>query len=329
MLQDSFLRTINYLRLSVTDRCDLRCQYCLPEDHKNFVEPDSWLTFAEIIRILKIFLNLGVRHLRITGGEPLTRKNILTLIQQIGKLPQLEDLSLSTNATRLEAFAVPLYAAGVKRLNVSLDSLDPSVFQKITKGKLEKVLAGLAAAKSAGFAPIKINTVLLKDINDHEIIALAKFCLENDFILRLIETMPMGSNGLESKEKHYVSLEEVKKDLAKHFTLLPTTVYGAGPAKYFQLLDQKSNQTTTIGLITPLSQHFCATCNRLRLSADGVLYLCLGQDNSLNLREMLRNQASDEDLCNAILQAIALKPEKHEFNEKPEQILRFMSFTGG
>jgi cyclic pyranopterin phosphate synthase len=329
MLQDSFLRTITYLRLSVTDRCDLRCQYCLPEDHKNFVEPETWLTFAEIVRVVNIFLSLGVRHLRVTGGEPLTRKNILALIQDLSQFPQLEDLSLSTNATRLEAFAASLYAAGVKRLNVSLDSLDPSVFQEITKGKLEKVLAGLAAAKAAGFTPIKINTVVLKGINDQEVITLAKFCLENNFILRLIETMPMGSNGLDSKEKYYVSLEEVKKNLAKHFTLLPTTVYGAGPAKYFQLLDQKTNKKTTIGLITPLSQHFCATCNRLRLSVDGILYLCLGQDNSLNLREMLRNQASDEELRYAILQAVALKPEKHEFNEKPEQILRFMSFTGG
>lgn len=330
LLKDSFSRVIEYLRLSVTDRCDLRCHYCLPEDYKNFVEPETWLTTEEIIRLARIFTEIGVRRIRITGGEPLVRQGITDLLYQLGRLPLLQDLSLSTNATRLERYAASLYAAGVKRLNISLDSLKPEVFQKITKGKLEKVFLGLAAAKKIGFDPIKINMVVMKGINDQEIFDMITFCLSHGFTLRLIETMPMGSSGLDATVDYYVNLQEVKQKISEHYQIIPTTEYGAGPARYFKIISPvNAANFLKIGFITPISQHFCQTCNRVRLTTDGTLYLCLGQEHTLNLRDLLRQGAQDDDIKEAIYQAVMNKPLQHEFQSQPEKVVRFMSFTGG
>lgn len=324
-LIDSFNRRIDYLRLSVTDRCDLRCTYCIPKGFKNFQEPASWLRFDEIERVVGAFTELGVRRVRLTGGEPLLRRDLAKLAARLTALNGLEDLSLSTNATQLDKHARSLYDAGVARLNVSLDSLRADRFAAITNGgKLEKVLSGLAAAKAAGFTPIKINMVVMGGVNDDEIDDLIAYCGGNGFSLRLIETMPMGDTG-RSASGQYVDLQDVRRRLEQRYELVPAAMPGGGPARYVKV------QATglTIGFITPISQHFCATCNRVRVSVDGTLYLCLGQEEKLELRPLLRAGINDAELRAAILQAIALKPERHEFKEAPAKLVRFMSLTGG
>lgn len=323
-LIDRLGRKIDYVRLSVTDRCDLRCFYCLPRGFRDFEEPEHWLTFAEIERVIAAFARLGTRRVRITGGEPLVRRDLSVLAARLAALPGIEDLSLSTNATRLAKHARELRAAGIRRINVSLDSLDAARFKRITGGRLEKVIDGLMAAKAAGFAPIKINMVVMKDVNEDEVEAMVGFCIEHGFTLRFIETMPMGDTG-RSATDHYVDLQTVKARLAQRFELLPGVMPGGGPARYVQV----AGTDLRIGFITPISQHFCATCNRVRLSVDGTLYMCLGQEHRFALRPLLRAGASDAELEAAILQAIDLKPERHEFTEKPEQVVRFMSMTGG
>lgn len=323
-LTDRFGRSIEYVRLSVTDRCDLRCFYCLPKGFADFEEPEHWLTFAEIERVIAAFARLGTRRIRITGGEPLVRKDLPQLAARLAALPGIDDLSLSTNATRLVKHADELHTAGIRRINVSLDSLDSTRFKQITGGKLDKVLAGLMAARAAGFAPIKINMVVMKDVNEDEVEAMVDFCIEHGFTLRFIETMPMGDTG-RAATNHYVDLQTVKARLAKRFELLPGVMPGGGPARYVQV----AGTDLRIGFITPISQHFCATCNRVRLSVDGTLYMCLGQEHRFELRPLLRAGASDAELEAAILHAIELKPERHAFREKPEQVLRFMSMTGG
>ena len=323
-LIDPFGRTIEYLRLSVTDRCDLRCSYCIPKDYREFQEPDQWLTFAEIERVVGTFARLGVQRVRLTGGEPLVRRNLPQLAAQLSRLPGVTDLSLSTNATRLAKYAHDLRSAGVSRINVSLDSLRPERYRQITQGRLDKVLSGLAAAKAAGFAPIKINMVVMRGINDDEAEDMVRFCIEDDFTLRFIETMPMGDTGRQASSR-YVNLNEIKNRLAEKFELIPGVMPGGGPARYMQV----ANTNLRIGFITPISQHFCATCNRVRLAADGTLYLCLGQDHKLELRPYLRNGISDTELEQLIYAAIKRKPERHEFQDKPGQVVRFMSMTGG
>ncbi len=324
MLVDPFQRRIEYVRISVTDRCDLRCFYCMPEGFRGFEEPEDWLTHDEIERVARAFTSMGVRRIRLTGGEPLVRKNLTGLAARLAALPYLEDLSLSTNATRLARHASELKQAGVSRINVSLDSLRPEVFQRITKGKLEKVLAGLMAAKEAGITPVKINMVVMKGVNDDEVESMVEFCLEHGFTLRFIETMPVGDTGRNATD-YYVDLGEVRQRLARHFDLIPGAMPGGGPARYVRVAGTEMN----IGFITPLSQHFCDTCNRVRLSVDGTLFLCLGQEDRFELRPLLRDGISDAGLDEAIRTAISLKPEKHEFREKPEQVVRFMSMTGG
>lgn len=323
-LVDPFNRPIEYVRLSVTDRCDLRCGYCMPKGFRDFEEPEAWLTFDEIERVMAAFGRLGVTRIRLTGGEPLVRKNIPQLAARLSALPGIQDLSLSTNATRLARHAKPLKAAGISRINVSLDSLRADRFKDITQGKLDKVLDGLMAARDAGFHPIKINMVVMAGINDDEVVDMVNFCIEQDFTLRFIETMPMGETGL-AASCHYVDLQTIRKRLGQHFELLPGVMPGGGPARYVRV----AGTELRIGFITPISQHFCETCNRVRLSVDGTLYLCLGQNDKVELRPLLRDGASDDELENAIQSAIALKPERHEFGEKPEQVVRFMSMTGG
>lgn len=323
-LTDQFGRRIEYVRLSVTDQCDLRCFYCMPKGFRDFEEPAHWLSFDEIERVIRAFGELGVKRVRLTGGEPLVRKGLPGLAARLAALPGIEDLSLSTNATRMGKHAAALKDAGVTRINVSLDTLQPERFRQITGGKLEKVLAGLMTAKAAGFHPIKINMVVMKGVNDDEVEDMVAFCIEHDFTLRFIETMPVGDTGREASSQ-YVDLQEVKIRLARRFELIPGVMPGGGPARYVQV----AGTDLRIGFITPISQHFCETCNRVRLAVDGTLYMCLGQEHRFELRPLLRAGIDDDGLREAIAKAIDLKPERHEFREKPDQVIRFMSMTGG
>ena len=324
-LTDKYGRNIEYLRLSVTDRCDLRCNYCIPKGFKDFSEPEDWLTFDEIERIIRIFGELGTRRIRITGGEPLVRKNMPELAARLSALPGIEDLSLSTNATRLKKQAAPLKQAGISRINVSLDTLRPDLFKEITGGgKLEKVIDGLLASKEAGFQPVKINMVVMRGVNDKEVENMVQFCIGHDFTLRFIEAMPMGDTGREAN-KQYIPLDEIHDRLEKKYTLTKANMNGGGPARYVRVNDTELR----IGFITPISQHFCDTCNRVRLSVDGTLYLCLGQEDNYPLRDILRAGVTDDELKQHIQNAIDLKPQKHEFSEQPGKLVRFMSMTGG
>ena len=324
MLRDRYGRTIEYLRLSVTDRCDLRCTYCMPTGFKGFEEPADWLTFDEIERLLGAFARLGTRRIRLTGGEPLLRRHVTDLAGRIAALPGIDDLSLSTNATQLRRHAVALRRAGVSRINVSLDTLDRACMQSITgRDSHAQILDGIMAGKDAGFDPIKINMVAMRGINDGEIERMAEFCIEHGFVLRLIEVMPMGATG---RNAAYMDLQPVQARLRERFDLVPQALeLGGGPARYLATRDGRSS----IGFITPLSQHFCATCNRVRLAVDGTLYLCLGQEEKFEFRPLLRGGATDADLEDAIRAAIELKPHRHDFTARPEKIVRFMSQTGG
>ena len=324
-LIDQFQRKITYLRLSVTDKCDLRCLYCMPDNHIDYAEPQTWLTFDEIYRIVRAFSELGVSAVRITGGEPLLRRDLPQLLQQLNQIPTLSDLSLSTNAIRLRKFARTLYQNGVKRINVSLDTLNPNKFNEITKGRVDKVIKGLLSAREAGIAPIKINMVLMRGVNDGEDIAqMLEFCMRYDFALRFIETMPMGDIG-RAASQHFVDLKQIEKQLVAQYHLIPAVMQGAGPARYLKF----PHSDTKVGFITPMSQHFCETCNRVRLSVEGELFMCLGDEHKVDFRTPLRDGISDDELKQLILKAIDLKPHKHEFSEKPEKVLRFMSKTGG
>jgi len=323
-LIDAYGRRIEYVRLSVTDRCNLRCFYCLPKRFSGFEKQAHYLGLDEIERVMRAFAELGVSRVRITGGEPLVRKDLPLLAARLAALPGITDLSLSTNATLLHQHAQALRRAGVTRLNVSLDSLKTDRFARITGGKLDDALSGLMAAKQAGFDPIKINMVALRGINDDEFEDMVAFCLEHGFTLRFIEVMPVGSTGRDAA-RHYLDLRTVERRLARTFTLIRSTMPGGGPARYVRVADSELR----IGFITPISQHFCETCNRVRLSVDGTLYLCLGQDHNYALYPLLRRGVSDASLTAALIEAIALKPRRHEFREKPGHVVRFMSMTGG
>lgn len=324
MLKDTYGRTVDYLRISITDRCDLRCTYCIPKGFTEFEKPAHWLSFDEIERVVSQFAALGTKRFRLTGGEPLLRKNIVELVARLKRIPGVEDLSLSTNATQLAHYAHDLRQAGLDRLNISLDSLSQDNLKKITGTNAQtKIMAGLKAAKDAGFQHTKINMVALAGINEHEIDRMVAFCIENSFILRLIELMPMG----ETAQNHqYLDLQPIIEQLSHKFQLQPTKIsYGGGPARYWQNADG----TFLMGYITPLSQHFCESCNRVRLAVDGTLYMCLGHEHNYSLTELLKANASDVELQQAIQQAINLKPLKHEFIEKPKKLIRIMSMTGG
>jgi cyclic pyranopterin phosphate synthase len=322
-LKDRFGRTIEYLRLSVTDRCDMRCVYCMPLDFKDYEEPENWLTFDEIERVVAAFSRLGTSRFRITGGEPLLRRNLPRLVARLRHLEGVHDLSLSTNGTQLAQQASALKQSGLDRINVSLDTLCTERLQKITRrDALANILDGLQAAKSSGFSPIKINMVVMAGVNEDEVDAMAEFCREHGFILRLIEAMPMGKTG---RGAGFIDLQPIRRRLQARFGLVDGVVAGGGPARYLVAPDGRFS----IGFITPLSQHFCETCNRVRLSVDGTLYLCLGQEHTFPLRSLLRSGVSDSELEAAIRDAIEIKPQRHEFLDHPEKIIRVMSVTGG
>ncbi|MCF6283462.1 MAG: GTP 3',8-cyclase MoaA [Candidatus Polarisedimenticolaceae bacterium] len=324
ILCDNFGRKIEYLRLSVTDRCDFRCFYCIPKGYNDFVQPESWLTLDQIVCVVRIFSELGISKVRLTGGEPLVRKDLPEMIERFHALPEIEDLSLSTNASQLAKYAAVLKENGVGRINVSLDSLNPETFKQITQGDLQAVIDGLMEAKRIGLSPIKINMVVMKGLNDHEISDMVNFCLEHDFTLRFIETMPIGEGGVNATD-YYVSLDDVRAELESKHDLEPTIMRGAGPATYLRV----KGTNLRIGFITPMSQHFCETCNRVRLTVEGTLFLCLGQQTNVELRPLLQQGISDEELKDVLRKAIQLKPKQHDFQEEKGGIARVMSLTGG
>ncbi|CAB3629849.1 GTP 3',8-cyclase MoaA [Achromobacter pestifer] len=323
-LTDGFGRRIDYLRVSVTDRCDLRCSYCLPKDFKGFETPANWLRHDEMTRLVRLFVELGVSKVRLTGGEPLLRRGVAGLARDIAAMPGLTDLSVSTNGTQLVRHAEDLHAAGVTRLNISLDTLDAAAFSQITgRDCLDAVLAGLDAARQAGFSPIKLNSVVHAATPEADVRRLLDYAVEQGFVLRLIEPMPMGECG---RGFAHTDLNALGARLAADAGLVSALAgSGSGPARYWTT----GQGTPVLGVITPMSRHFCATCNRVRLGVDGTLYLCLGQEDQVPLGRLLRDGASDAELTRAILAGIAAKPERHDFVSRPERIVRFMAQTGG
>ena len=309
MLIDPFQRKISYVRVSVTDRCDFRCTYCMNED-MDFLPKKDVLSLEELDRLCNTFIELGVKKLRITGGEPLVRKNIMQLFSNLGKKLGygLEELTLTTNGSQLDRYAKDLFDTGVRRINVSLDSLDKDKFKKITRiGDLDKVVSGIMAAKKAGLK-IKINTVALKEINDNEILNLVNWCGENKFSLTFIEVMPMGAIG-EKRADQYMPLTEVKSLIQTKYSITEDLLRTGGPARYVHCheTDQK------IGFITPHTHNFCELCNRVRITCTGEMYMCLGQQDKADLKIPLRKSENDQLLKDVIYEAILRKPKGHDF----------------
>ncbi len=329
-LIDPFNRKIEYLRVSVTDKCNYRCDYCMPEKgvHPEGVHTE-YLSYDELARIIKAFVNLGVAKIRLTGGEPLVRKNLSSLVAKISQYEGLKDIALSTNAHYLEREAEALTKAGITRANISIDSLRPQRFKHITRGgDLIKVLAGVDRALEVGMKPIKFNMVVMKGTNDDEIEAMVDYGLEKGVEVRFIETMPIGPAGVAMMDQHYPAdkiLARVKAHVG--VDLIPSTGKSHdGPSRNYLI----AGTNTRIGVISAVSQHFCESCNRVRLTARGVLALCLGQEDSVDLRTPVRNGASDQELEQIIIAAMLKKPEKHEFNENVHNIeFRQMVSLGG
>ncbi|MDC1116586.1 GTP 3',8-cyclase MoaA [Luminiphilus sp.] len=326
-LIDGFDRTISYLRLSVTDRCDFRCQYCMAETMQ-FLPRAEVLSIEELLRTAKLFTELGVKKIRITGGEPLIRRGVDALFQGIGQLPGLETLALTTNASHLTESALRLRQAGVNSINISLDSLRPERFRDITRiGKLETVLRGIDAAVQAGFEKIRLNAVILEGLNRDEVLPLTRFALDKQIGIAFIEEMPLGQVNLGSKVLSYVSSDELIDELSTHYALEPVSnSQTAGPSRNFLI----AGTQTHVGFISPHSNNFCGSCNRLRISAEGRLLMCLGNEESIDLRQLMRAGDSDQSIKTAIIESLSLKPERHVFDRPDEpQIMRFMNATGG
>ena len=329
-MQDSFGRSITYLRVSVTDRCDFRCFYCMPESME-FLPRADLLSLEELDQACTTFVERGVTKLRLTGGEPLVRRGIMDFIKGISRhlaTGALKELTLTTNGSQLAKYAHDLKAAGIERINVSLDTLDADKFAEITRrGRIADVMAGLDAARDAGLK-VKINTVALKQFNEHELGHMVEWCGARGFDLTLIETMPLGDIGGD-RTQQYLALDDVRTRLAQDWTLTPSTHTTGGPSRYVDVKETGQR----LGFITPLSEHFCDTCNRMRLTCTGTLYMCLGQDSSVNLRDAMRVDPTGEALNQAIDQALTLKPKGHEFVIQPGQggpaLKRHMSVTGG
>jgi cyclic pyranopterin phosphate synthase len=329
-LIDPFGRSVDYLRVSVTDRCDFRCAYCMSED-MTFLPKAEVLSLEEIARLCGAFIGLGVRKLRITGGEPLVRRNVMWLFRQLGRhleTGDLDELTLTTNGSQLSRHAAELYACGVRRVNVSLDTLNPDKFLAITRwGKFDRVMAGIDAAQEAGLA-VKINAVALQDFNEDEFDRMIAWCGERSLDMTLIEAMPMGDVGQNRADQH-LSLAEVRRNLERTWTLQASDHQTGGPASYVTVAETGRK----LGFITPLSHNFCESCNRVRLTCTGTLFMCLGQDDAADLRTPLRASADDEVLRQAIHGAIARKPKGHDFiidrNRAEPSVARHMSVTGG
>lgn len=323
-LSDQFGRHISYVRLSLTDRCDMRCRYCMAEDMV-FLPRAEILSLEEIFTLAAKFVDRGVKRIRLTGGEPLARRGAVDVAARIGALlgHGLDELTLTTNATRLAEYADGLRSAGIKRINVSLDTRDPDKFRHVTRtGDLVRVLGGIAAAKAAGFA-IKINMVALKGINDDEIAPMLIWCAEEGFDLSLIETMPLGMVD-DDRVDRFLPLTDVKAALDTQFSLIPATYKTGGPARYWSI----GGSNSKLGLISPLTQNFCEGCNRIRVSASGQLYMCLGHDDHVDLRAALRSDDPDA-VDMAVDRALLIKPRAHDFHLETPATLRHMNVTGG
>ncbi|MBP9033479.1 MAG: GTP 3',8-cyclase MoaA [Pseudomonadales bacterium] len=326
-LVDRFGRLVDYVRFSVTDRCDFRCVYCMGEDMK-FLPRREILSLEELLAAAEVFVALGVRKIRLTGGEPLVRQNIVWLAERIAALPGLGELVLTTNGSQLPKLAAPLRAAGVKRINVSLDSLDAGRFRALTRtGNLAQVLAGIDAALAAGFERLKLNSVILRGRNDDEVLALVEFARARGIDISFIEEMPLGHISEHDRAGSFCSSAELRAIIETRHPLTPTLESTGGPSRYWQMPDS----ATRVGFISPHSHNFCHLCNRVRLTAEGRLLLCLGNEHSADLRAVMRAQPGDaEALRAAIVQAMDLKPERHHFDLHAEpQIVRFMNTTGG
>lgn len=326
-LIDGFGREINYVRISITDRCDFRCVYCMAED-MTFLPRNQILTLEEIERCARMLVANGVEKIRLTGGEPTVRKGFVDLCRNISSIEGLQELVMTTNGAQLEKYAKPLAEAGVKRLNISLDSLRPERFRAMTRvGDLQRVLRGIEAARDAGFAAVKINSVIINGSNDDELLELTEFAVNNELDITFIEEMPLGQVG-RSRDKALFTSEQVRERLAQRFQLLESTESSGGPARYMRL---KDHPKTRVGFISPHSNNFCSSCNRVRLTAEGKLLLCLGNEHDLDLKTLLRKHPQDDQpVMDAVRKALFHKPERHHFSSDGEvQILRFMNASGG
>ena len=328
-LIDPFGRDINYLRVSVTDRCDFRCTYCMAEDMQ-FLPKKDILNLEEIEEICKAFMRLGTRKIRLTGGEPLVRKGIMQVINNLGNEvgKGLDELTITTNGSQLETKAEDLFNAGIRRINVSLDHLDPIKFKEITRwGDLEKVKVGLKKAREVGLK-IKINTVAISKFNQDHLADILRWCGDENFDMTVIEVMPMGDIGADKRYGQYLPLSQVRSELEKQFTLTDLPERTSGPARYVSVKETNNK----LGFITPLTHNFCESCNRVRLTCTGILYMCLGQDDNADLKTVLREEGTDA-LENAIRSAIGRKPKGHDFEISRQSsnisVNRHMSLTGG
>lgn len=327
VLVDRFGRRVTYLRLSVTDRCDFRCVYCMSEK-MTFLPREQVLELEEMALLAQVFAELGVSKIRLTGGEPLVRRNIMHLIKEIGAIDSVTDFAVTSNGSQLPTKASELCDAGLDRINISLDSLDPDLFKQLTRtGDLEQVIAGIDAAVAQPFKRIKLNAVILKGRNDNEILPLLEFAIDRGIDISFIEEMPLGQISEHEREETYCSSDDVRKIIESRYEMLPTTEQTPGPSRYYQI----PGLETRVGFISPHSHNFCDTCNRVRITAEGRLLLCLGNEHSVDLRAVMRaNPGETEPLKQAIIKAMDLKPERHHFTTDGDvQVLRFMNMTGG
>jgi len=335
-LSDTFNRPINYLRISVTDRCNLRCSYCMPTEGIQLLSHDDILTYEEIVAAARVAAEMGINKLRLTGGEPLVRARLTDLVAMLAMIGTIDDISLTTNGVLLQDYARDLKAAGLKRVNVSLDTLNPDKFERITHHrKLNQVLKGIEAAKSCGLEPVKINMVVMRGINDDEILDFARLTIKDGWHVRFIELMPFAlenpheGQSLKGKSNihpQFVSAQEIKERLSSLGKLEPSdTMKGNGPARYYRF----PKASGTAGFITPISEHFCVHCNRLRLTAEGKLRPCLLSDDEIDLREALRQGAPSQKIRQLITEAIQTKPKNHQLAQEPVVIKRRMSQLGG
>lgn len=326
-LIDQFNRKIDYIRVSVTDRCDFRCVYCMSEK-MTFLPKSEVLSLEETIRIIKIFSELGVKKVRITGGEPLVRKGVDKLFKSIGKIDSLDEITITTNGSQLKNKSAMLKDAGVKRINISLDSLNPLTFKKLTRiGDLKKVLDGIHAAIDTGFDKIKLNTVLMKNINENELFDLVDYAVKYYLDISFIEEMPLGQTAYDRKSTS-VDNNDILNKLREKYLLSKSDLSTSGPAKYFSI----KNTKTRIGLISPHSHNFCENCNRVRVSCKGELFLCLGHDTKVELMPLIRSFPNDDEpIKEALLDSMTIKPKSHNFDleKKQPSVVRFMSHTGG
>ncbi|MGM8851712.1 GTP 3',8-cyclase MoaA [Salinicola halophyticus] len=326
-LIDKFSRQVRYVRISVTDRCDFRCVYCMSEE-MTFLPRAQVLTLEELHQVARAFTELGVEKIRLTGGEPLVRKGIDDLVADIGGLPGLKDFAMTTNGASLPRYARALKAGGMTRLNISLDSLDPERFKRLTRtGDLGKVIDGIHAAQDAGFERIKLNAVILRGRNDDEVLDLVDFARTEQLDISFIEEMPLGDVSDHSRGETFYSSDDVQSRIESRYALMPSTESTLGPSRYFRMPGSESR----VGFISPHSHNFCSTCNRVRVTVEGRLLLCLGNEHSVDLRDTLRRYPGElEPLKEQIIEAMDLKPERHHFSTDGDvQVVRFMNMTGG